>query len=469
MGLPVWRVPSPEPEATRKRDAMARSPIRRRARRSPRRVNATTWALNRNADVAAARDSDDAWRPGQIPPPPVPELHQLSRHRNVDSRTARLSSWDSSDYGRDSLFRDTQFDTPLPAYTPNFAPSAALRAPAPAFERPTSAGSQDNATNRYDDDDEEEELNEVSSGPRTAYGEEDMGFEDHHPEHELGIVPRSFDYVSLPPLRRMGQAIADGPLPASSLRESWSPAVDVDGLGDRNRSPSPVADDWNTFRSTVAPDPVPPTADSSFTSAAASASFTASPNPSSRAGSSNSNSALSSGTHLTVPSHRPSPPGDGLLHPCESDSSASDTEADDYPLAPRYPRLRRSRSRITPPLENISDRSSHRPPRPFWNFYDIPQRRVASIRDTSAPSPRRRDRPRSDQVDGATEPVGSFEEQFGSHDSFQDQSLRVARVILERLTQREDVPDEFWASVGLTRSMADRVESIQQRDHTTDS
>jgi hypothetical protein len=45
-----------------------------------------------------------------------------------------------------------------------------------------------------------------------------------------------------------------------------------------------------------------------------------------------------------------------------------------------------------------------------------------------------------------------------------DQELRDARVLLERLSRRVDVSDDFWASVGLGRPVADRVERIQQRE-----
>nr|OQO17259.1 hypothetical protein B0A51_16476 [Rachicladosporium sp. CCFEE 5018] len=59
------------------------------------------------------------------------------------------------------------------------------------------------------------------------------------------------------------------------LSRSWQPSspVPVDGLGDRNRSPTPAADTWDLMRSTIAPDTTLPSASSSFTSAAASASF----------------------------------------------------------------------------------------------------------------------------------------------------------------------------------------------------
>lgn len=57
------------------------------------------------------------------------------------------------------------------------------------------------------------------------------------------------------------------------LSRSWRPESPVDGLGDRNRSPTP-ADNWEIMRQTITPDATLPSADSSFTSAAASLSFT---------------------------------------------------------------------------------------------------------------------------------------------------------------------------------------------------
>ena len=64
--------------------------------------------------------------------------------------------------------------------------------------------------------------------------------------------------------------------PSHPLSNSWSPDSPVDGLGDRNRSPTP-ADGWEVMRSTITPDATLPSADSSFTSAAASQSFTSNP------------------------------------------------------------------------------------------------------------------------------------------------------------------------------------------------
>lgn len=63
------------------------------------------------------------------------------------------------------------------------------------------------------------------------------------------------------------------------LSNSWraeSPA-EIDGLGDRNRSPTP-GDGWEIMRTTITPDATLPSAESSFTSSAASQSFNASSN-----------------------------------------------------------------------------------------------------------------------------------------------------------------------------------------------
>lgn len=82
------------------------------------------------------------------------------------------------------------------------------------------------------------------------------------------------------------------------------------------------------------------------------------------------------------------------------------------------------------------------------------------------------DRPQDHQLDGHVHEsaevtrVGS-EERVLPHSSIDvelDQELRDARSLLERLSRRDDVSDDFWASVGLTRSFADRVERLGERD-----
>lgn len=297
-------------------------------------------------------------------------------------------------------------------------------------------------------------------------------------------TPSTTNAVSHPPLRRVGRrSIADGPLPASSLRESWSPVSTIDGLGDRERSNSVSSTSshlpWQTFLTTVVPDPVAPTAESSFASAAASASFTAS---SSRASSSNSNSAASERTHLTVPSRRASPASrrreavpESFARACESsdegDSTASDTEdeAAANPLSRR--RMRPSYFADAPPSPRRYGRSvmdtgsdARRYVRSFYSHdYSL-----QAPRDTQVDGP----------VDGPVEGLAQDQREQEA-DSFAtvddeapstspasplDQELRDARSLLERLARRADIGDDFWASVGLTRSFTDGIERVQERE-----
>ena len=76
-------------------------------------------------------------------------------------------------------------------------------------------------------------------------------------------------------------------------------------------------------------------------------------------------------------------------------------------------------------------------------------------------------RPQISQLDGPIEePVDTHEEEappLVSADAAPlDQELRDARSLLERLSRREDISDDFWASVGLTRSFADPIERFQE-------
>lgn len=320
----------------------------------------------------------------------------------------------------------------LPALTPNFAPATGATAArssrserSPDYER-FSFGRRRSPYARV--------LSRSRSPFRGDHNVNILVIEDDLEDADNNVA-------GFPPLRRMGRRhIVDGPLP-NSLGEFRSPTTTVDGLGDRERSISPI-DEWDTMHATVAPDPLAPSVDSSFTSAAASASFSNS-HPSSRAGSSNSNSAASSRTHLTVPSRQDTPPvPDELLgRACDTseDESGSDTEADDIEVRPHLSYRRRNR-RMTadgPPSRD------HR----------------AVSRDASAYV---RSVYRSQS--GFQSPEQPLSEQLDSSAEFQalDQELQGARAVLQRLAQREDIPEHFWASMGLARQFADRV--IQQRE-----
>lgn len=165
----------------------------------------------------------------------------------------------------------------------------------------------------------------------------------------------------------------------------------VDGLGDRQRSPSPDGerdtDAWETLLSTITPDTNLPSNDSSFASTSASAPDTRSNGP-----------PPYGGRHALLdpyPDH---------LNPCDLSSSDDEDNPANYHgfVAPggAFGRRRRDRS---------STLSAH-PPLP-----------------------------------ATSSPLG---------DNFrQSAEIQQMQVILDRLARREDIPDDWWAAVGLTRTL----------------
>jgi len=319
----------------------------------------------------------------------------------------------------------------------------------------------------------------------------------------------------------IGWAIARSPIrqrprPTRRRRISPSPApapASVDGLGDRQRSISPLDEhpSWHAFLSTVVPDPVAPSASSSFASAAA-ASFPNSNPPSSRAASS-ARSAASSHTHITVPSRLPSPPRDDHVLPracdTEEDGSASDTEPDEPSEVDANPNSNHDTSPWQPPPVYSSTRralsdaiesrrqvsatvlQSRRRIRPSYFSHEPPMRHserysrrvLERSRDASAyvrrlyhaspPPPHQRTQParRHGFAEPPIAPTASDETSPSEPADTPpdtpplDQELRDARSLLDRLSRRRDISsDDFWASVGLSRSFADPVERFQERE-----
>ncbi|KAH8893386.1 hypothetical protein GQ53DRAFT_112672 [Thozetella sp. PMI_491] len=170
----------------------------------------------------------------------------------------------------------------------------------------------------------------------------------------------------------------------------------LDGLGDRNRSLSPEGDNvWDTLLSTLTPDPQPPSVGSSFASASASAVA------------SQSAATGSSSTSLTGPEVAED---SALEHPCESGFEGSDTEGDDDLDQRTTVRLEGRR------VDNML--ALFAPRRPYGarrSYADVPRR-------TS----------RSDSNDDLTG------------------MLR----IVSNLARREDIPDEWWAEAGLSRTLS---------------
>ena len=150
-------------------------------------------------------------------------------------------------------------------------------------------------------------------------------------------------------------------------------------------------DDWDTLLSTIAPDPQPPSVGSSFASESASASAAAS-----------QSAAASSSTSLSAPDTA----GDlGTIVvtdevPCESGCENSDSEGDDGDEA-EHNALRRFRNRSS----------------------------YANVVARGAP--------------GSNE--DSLEHWGG---------LGGLHRVLRNLATQEDIPDEWWAAVGLTRNLS---------------
>jgi hypothetical protein len=356
---------------------------------------------------------------------------------------------------------------------------------------------------------------------------------------------------NLPPLRRMGQHRIE--------RRSPSPIVNgmTDGLGDRERSLSSEVDSvWDTMLTTITPDPHMPSADSSFTSAVASASFSAPDQAhgrrTGREASSSSTSSIpsarSSATHLTVPSRE-----DLNRLDCDtSEASGSETEAD---VGPPRLRMRREQRRPNYRPQNSSRRSASpqqddRAARPEsqrrssrrsealtlsrdqWgsrmerrrqrdqrspalsHWQAISNRAVDMLSDATrrhtpevesgmngvertidtaverqereaierfvarinAASPDEDDddgydrlfvtvnreplhsesnAERDDSAEGLMEGLIAGASENGSAE---DRELELFRPILERLASRQDIPEAFWMSAGLTRVMAQRAD-----------
>ncbi|PKK51008.1 hypothetical protein CI102_3655 [Trichoderma harzianum] len=216
----------------------------------------------------------------------------------------------------------------------------------------------------------------------------------------------------------------------------------ADGLGDRDRSLSPEV--WDTLLSTLTPDPQPPSASSSFASAAVPQS----------AGPSN------------APASAPGLPEELVDGACESGHEISDDEEDEWysqlPAAMRSITHFRRRFRRRPavpeynldgpsdgPLDGLlSDQSQSE--RPGHSLHDSRTNGYALLLTpnwvTAAGSEdeRRADRLRPNR-EGST---GS-----GPGAQTGDEEWLGMRRIVQSLAAREDIPDEWWAEAGLSRTL----------------
>ncbi|KAH8845869.1 hypothetical protein MCOR27_004326 [Pyricularia oryzae] len=225
-----------------------------------------------------------------------------------------------------------------------------------------------------------------------------------------------------PDLSTMGGLVGQRP-PRSSRnsRREPSQSTPMDGLGDRNRSLSPEAENpWHTIVSTLTPDPQPPSASSSF--ASTSASFSTSTTQSAGTGRSSATSVTGRDTRM-----------DDVEQNCESACENSDTEEDE------------------------DDESSESALLPFFSRPELADdahmdQFMRSVRSYSSETGDRNrgTRTYADVIGNTadrTNPSGSSADNPG-------ELMGEMQRIVRRLATREDIPDEWWAEVGLSRTLS---------------
>lgn len=199
----------------------------------------------------------------------------------------------------------------------------------------------------------------------------------------------------------------------------------IDGLGDRQRSASPDDDDlgnaWETLLTTLTPDPNLPSAESSFTSNAATNSSRAV--VSTRQGQSSQTQRSRSGPTATV--HMILEPYPDFFNPCDIPDHATDSDTE------TESELGLSRS----------GPSRHRP-HPRSRLLESTSA-IGSTQDSQPPVPR------------LSRSSGLPSISFISHDLSPGVDMQA---IVDRLAQREHVPDDWWAAAGLPRTMGRQLD-----------
>ncbi|KAH6968289.1 hypothetical protein HG530_007615 [Fusarium avenaceum] len=251
--------------------------------------------------------------------------------------------------------------------------------------------------------------------------------------------------------------------PSNGRRQRFIPpqrSRGVDGLGDRDRSLSPEV--WDTLLSTLTPDPQPPSVGSSFASNVAS-----------------QNTAATSSTSFTAPDLAQDTT---LDQACESGCEGSDTEAPTRPIMERIQRRRDEmrRVRVRVPTFSIAtlvsddgeqdggavgfDSRHQRSP-------DGPVMRGDGNTDPDRASRHRQIRDRFRRSSAAWVghlSVGNSDDEQGPErirpneegsatpgnntHTGDEEWLGMLRIV-RNLARREDIPDEWWAEAGLSRTL----------------
>lgn len=218
----------------------------------------------------------------------------------------------------------------------------------------------------------------------------------------------------------------------------------IDGLGDRDRSVSPEV--WETLLTTLTPDPQPPSAGSSFASAAATQ----------NAGPSN------------APPSAPDLPDEMMDPACDSGHENSDDDEAyyAYPGSRNPTRQEARRQRLSQPvpdynLDGPSDGAY--PPWPEHPAATGPGRQSPGRFQTNAYSALannawtgRLSHGGSEDERAADQSQPAREESGGSGPAAAqtgDEEWLGMQRIVRNLAAREDIPDEWWAEAGLNRTL----------------
>ncbi|OAA70096.1 hypothetical protein LEL_09912 [Akanthomyces lecanii RCEF 1005] len=230
----------------------------------------------------------------------------------------------------------------------------------------------------------------------------------------------------------------------------------VDGLGDRERSMSPEG--WDTLLTTLAPDPQPPSANTSFASATGTQSAGQSAGQSSAA----QPSAVQppTGSSILPDGFDDAPVDPGCDSGCEhsdSDDGAAEARAE----ARRFIAYRNRRNHLSRYNEQARAALQSRPRPSVPEHPDAP-----SIAERQALS--RVPIPESNTVNpwvtqasiGADEPENAHAPRharimtFSSGEAPAEEDLSGMQHIVRSMAQREDIPEEWWLEAGLSRTLS---------------
>lgn len=241
-------------------------------------------------------------------------------------------------------------------------------------------------------------------------------------------------------------------LPWSTNVVPWSPEPsrretnDANGLGDRMRSVSPEG--WDTLLSTLTPDPQPPSANSSFVSTAATQNANAS----------------SSSTSFSEPPQ----PGDRTLRqtllepPCEpgqENSAEEDEENSSTRATNRGPTRAMNPVRFNVPDYNTEGTSDANALQGTGDSQQRPLRVLPVPRQVSVTRQERDSLVAHLSAGGWNLPTGRRPRRetpamYANTRPAVDEEMTGWQRIVRGLAVRDDIPDEWWAEAGLSRTLA---------------